>query len=114
MSRIHCYLRTHRKKWGLSQKELAQLLGGSDGTSVSRLEQLRRNPSLRTAFAIEILFDVSLREMFPKLFARVEEQLLARAYELHEELQGNPSPTTRAKLDLLDQALLRARKRNGI
>jgi hypothetical protein len=37
----------------------------------------------------------------------VHEALLRRATELYEELQGNSSKTTRAKLDFLEEVLAR-------
>jgi transcriptional regulator with XRE-family HTH domain len=112
MSKIQCYLRTHRKKWGLSQRELARLIGTKDGATISRLERLRRSPGIQAAFAIEILFGLSLREMFPGAFSKVEDGLMRRAYELHEELQGDSSPSTRIKLDLLESAMKRAGHRH--
>ena len=37
---VHGYLRTHRRKWALTQKELAFLLGHKSSTHVSRLEKI--------------------------------------------------------------------------
>lgn len=112
MKRLECYLHTHRRQWGLTEEELAFLLGSKSASVVSRLERRERDPSLRAAFACHFIFGVAPDELFPKLYAEVEDAVMRRAIELHERLQGNPSKTTRAKLDLLEDALNRAKERN--
>ena len=62
--RLPNYLRTHRKRAGLSQDEVAFLLGCRSGAKVSRYERLARRLSLETAFAYEALFGVPARELF--------------------------------------------------
>jgi len=102
MTKVHCYVRAHRKRLGLSQAELARLLGIKAGTTISRLEGLTRLPDLRTALAVEILFGVSIGNLFPKVFDEVEAKLLERANEFYDELQGNSSTLTKIKLDFLE------------
>jgi hypothetical protein len=45
--------------------------------------------------------------LFPELFSGVRDAVRRRARELYDELQGNPSKTTRAKLDFLEEVLER-------
>ena len=97
MAHLKSYLRVHRKKWGLSQDELAALIGTRSGATVSRLESLRRHPNLRTAFAVQIIFGESLEKLFPKVFDQVEDALMRRAYAMHEGLQGRAGVSTRVK-----------------
>ncbi len=52
-----------RAERGLSQKEVADMLGVSRQTIIS-LEKNRYNPSLKLAFEISLLFDVDLHEVF--------------------------------------------------
>ncbi len=99
------YLRAFRRSRGLTQKELAFLIGAKSSTTVSRLEQLQRLPSLAAAFACRVIFDRTEVEIFPGLFSEVKEAVQARANELYQELQGDPSVATRVKLDFLESIL---------
>jgi DNA-binding XRE family transcriptional regulator len=111
MAHLNSYLRVHRKKWGLSQDELAALIGTRSGATVSRLESLRRHPNLRTAFAVQIIFGEPLDKLFPRTFEQVEDALMRRANTLHETLQGKAGISTKIKLDLLDDMSRRAKER---
>jgi DNA-binding XRE family transcriptional regulator len=111
MAHLNSYLRVHRKKWGLSQDELAALIGTRSGATVSRLESLRRHPNLRTAFAVQIIFGEPLDKLFPRTFEQVEDALMRRANALHETLQGKAGISTKIKLDLLDDMSRRAKER---
>lgn len=109
--RLACYLNPYRRRWGLEQQELARLIGVQGQPAVSRLEYGKRHPSLAHAFALFIIFGTSPQELFPGLFEKVEASVMARAYELYDELQGNSAKATRVKLDLLEDAFDRASKR---
>ena len=50
------YLRTYRKKLGLTQREVSFLLGCHGGAKVSRYERTGRIPDLKTIFAFEAIF----------------------------------------------------------
>ncbi|MER2260884.1 MAG: helix-turn-helix transcriptional regulator [Psychrobacillus sp.] len=52
-----------RAERGLSQKEVADLLGVSRQTIIS-LEKNKYNPSLKLAFDIALLFEVELSDVF--------------------------------------------------
>ena len=110
-NRLNRYLRPQRRRWGFSQKELAFIIGNKSGTAVSRLEQGRRPPSLAAAFALHILFGADPVEIFPSLFAEIERGVLARAYDLYDQLQGDRSKTARMKLDFLEKVFARAKRR---
>jgi len=60
--KLENYLRTYRKQSGLSQDEVAYLLGCQNGTKVSRYERFARKPSLETLFAYEVVFGAPARE----------------------------------------------------
>lgn len=69
---IAIYLRTYRKRSGLTQSEVARLLGLESGQLVSRYERLDRNPSLETVLGCQVLFDVLPHELYPGLYQKVE------------------------------------------
>jgi hypothetical protein len=108
--RLKTYLRPLRRRWRLTQRELAFLIGIKSGAVISRIEGLNKVPRLAWAVACAVLFDTRALELFPGLFSEVYEDVLLRATELYEELQGNPSKTTRAKLDFLETVLARLEK----
>ena len=100
--RLPNYLRTHRKRAGLSQDEVAFLLGCRSGAKVSRYERLARRPSLETAFAYEAVFGVPARELFAGVYEKVEEQIKKRARVLAGKLGVRETDRTiRRKLESL-------------
>lgn len=107
-SLIHSYLRTHRRKWALTQKELAFLLGHKSPTHISRLEQGKRAPSKEVVIACEVLFGLSPRSCFPKSYAEVEGAVLARAATLYKQLDENTKQVSMRKKEFLSAALKRA------
>jgi transcriptional regulator with XRE-family HTH domain len=90
--RIMSYLRTHRKKGGLTQDEMAFLLGCQSGTKISRFERLARQPNLETALACQVVFGVPAHELFPGVFAEVEKSVMQRARLLSGRLQAQRGP----------------------
>jgi len=76
------HLRSYRKTFGLSQKEVARLLGSRQGSNVCRYERFRSVPSLQTAIAYEIIFKASLSDLLPDLYAEVRDQVSRRARSL--------------------------------
>ena len=87
------YLRTYRKKLGLTQRDVAFLLGCHSGTKVSRYERLGRVPGITTIFAYEAIFQKPARELFAGVYDRTERETLRRARQLVSRLrrrQDNP------------------------
>ena len=80
------YLRTCRRRCGLSQREVAILLGARSGAKVSRYERVARKPNLESAFACQVIFDVPAHEIFPGVFAAVEQSVIKQARLLSKEL----------------------------
>ena len=107
-----CALRAYRRNWGLSQQELAGLLGFSP-TEVSRIEHGKRTPLLETALACSTLFGVSLYELFPQLAAEIEEKLVEKISRLREDDFHSTTPLELRKRELLDQALERAHEESN-
>lgn len=76
------YLRTHRKRLGLSQDEVAYLLGATSGAKACRYERFTREPGFRTALACEAVFERPVRELFAGLYGQIEREVAGRAKEL--------------------------------
>ena len=80
------YLRTYRKKFGLTQREAAELVGMETGQMVSRHESKARMPNLMTAIAYKVVFDMPIALLFPELSRKVELSVLQRACALRDRL----------------------------
>jgi transcriptional regulator with XRE-family HTH domain len=85
--RLPNYLKTHRRRCGLTQRDVAFLLGNGDGAQISRYERHHRIPPLETALLFEAIFKTPVAELFGGLFdsARVEAE--NRVHELVSRLQ---------------------------
>src|SRR4051812_38577286 len=86
------YLLANRKRLGLSQDEVAFLLGVKNGAKVCRHERFVREPSLEAILAYEAIFQKPIRELFRGLFQRIEKQVVARARVLCKK--QSPSRST--------------------
>jgi len=86
--RLDNYLRSHRKQSGLSQDEVAFLLGCESGSLLSRYEKRRRLPPLETALACEAVFGVPIAELFAGVRERALRDVAKRRAELKTKLQG--------------------------
>ena len=92
------YLRAYRKRSGLSQDEVAYLLGSSSGTKVSRFERYARRPSLDVALSYEAIFRVfgiPARELFAGRYQRVERSIMTRAARLQARVETGPKASPR-------------------
>ena len=81
-SQLPNYLRTHRKRLGLSQDDVAFLLGAVSGAKASRYERFAREPGFRTALACEAVFQRPIRELFAGLYEQIEREVAERAKKL--------------------------------
>ena len=90
------YLRTHRRRLGLSQEDVAFLLGVKSGETTSRHEKFARVPSLETALAYEAILKQPLSELFAGLYHKIERKVVERARVLNERpKRGKPPPARR-------------------
>lgn len=108
---LRTYLRTHRKRSGLSQPEVAALIAAVSSTTVSRHESARRKLSVTDALTYEALFGVPVSALFPGEFERVRVLAEARALCLLERLarSAKDTPVTRQKRLFLEGLLRRLR-----
>lgn len=105
------YLRTHRRRYGLTQDELAVLVGAKSGATISRLERSGLKPTFAIAIACQVLFDAPPAKIFPGHFASIEDEVITRAYNQYEILQGRQTTSTKIKLDFFERAFARATAR---
>jgi transcriptional regulator with XRE-family HTH domain len=100
-NKLQNYLRACRKRAGLSQEDIAYLLG-FDSAHVSRYERFRRTPGFRIALAFEVIFNTSIRDLFSGDYHKVEKAICRRAKRLAKRLDtGTPDPVTARKLNHL-------------
>lgn len=103
--RLPNYLRGARKAIGLSQKELAYLLGSESASNITRYERFSRMPALPTALALLAILDLPPNELFAGLYDESRRAVSANASRLVKEMEGQTStqhsPVKRAFLKRL-------------
>jgi transcriptional regulator with XRE-family HTH domain len=80
-----------RKQHGLSQKQLAALVG-QDRTMISMYERGRILPKLTSAGMFQLLFGLSVADIFPELFRQLEHGLEANRQKVGKRLMGRYQP----------------------
>lgn len=83
------YLRKRRRELGLTQDELAILLGLKSRAYISRLENGKSFPSIEIAIACEIVFGECFCELFPELYAESKEKVITRFSLLNKQGKEN-------------------------
>ncbi len=107
-SRLNNYLRSYRRRSGLSQNEVAFLLGSHDGGQVSRYEKGHRLPPLRTALAFTAILGVSIGTLFSGIQLSVDKEIITRTAKLRSKLEksrehGKDKASAARKLHWLDE-----------
>ncbi|MGH7716066.1 MAG: helix-turn-helix transcriptional regulator [Vulcanimicrobiaceae bacterium] len=107
------YLRTHRKLWALTQEDLGMLLGRRTSlrrSTIYRLEAGSISPSVRVAFACELLFGKEARQLFPDFYDDLESIIVGRAEQMHRSLGERSDVQSLRKRELLEQIMERVRR----
>jgi transcriptional regulator with XRE-family HTH domain len=100
------YIRVHRKRLGLSQNEVAFLLGWRNASHPYRYEHFSRMPTLRTALALAVIFRVPVQELFSGEYQEVEKAVCRQSQRLKVRLTTeNPDPPTARKLAVVNMIL---------
>ena len=95
-----------RRQAGLSQDELAFLLGIEAGSRVSRHETGAREPQLGAVLGYELVFRRGAHEIFSGDAHQVDSIIRRNATTLRSKLKGEePSPLQARKLAFLDSLL---------
>ena len=87
-ARLENYLTTYRKRVGLTQRDVAFLLGWEGEAMISRFERRVRRPSLKAALAFQIVLRAPANELFAGLYQKVEHTTLQRARVLAERIEA--------------------------
>jgi DNA-binding XRE family transcriptional regulator len=85
-SHLASYLHSHRKRSGLSQRELAHLLGYPDQGPVSRHERLCSVPPLMIALGYQAIFHVPVSDLFPGAYETTRQAIEERLEQLKDDL----------------------------
>lgn len=86
----YSHLRRYRKNASLSQRELAFLVGLTAQGLVSDIEAGLKHPSLGVEACCEVVFGIPLRDLYPLLYAKAENEVYERAIALLENLSSSP------------------------
>ena len=65
----------YRKRMGLSQKQVARLLGHRDTSMISHYEHSRALPPLAMALRLEIVYRVPVAFLFPVMYDALKRQI---------------------------------------
>ena len=79
-------VRSHRKRAGLSQKDLARIVGLAEAR-ISRHERFGIVPPLAVALSYEAVFGVAVRDLYPRLYEDVSQRVEAELTAMETELQ---------------------------
>jgi len=82
------YLKAYRKRSGLSQSEVAYLLGCKNGAQVSRYERRRHMAPLRTALAFQAALGAPVSELYAGTYESTAKEVRSRAQSLSVQLQS--------------------------
>jgi DNA-binding XRE family transcriptional regulator len=80
------YLRAHRRRSGLTQRELGILVGYGEGDQIGLHERSKSEPSLLTALAYEIIFGAPVGQLFTGFRSAVAQAVCRNLEELKAEL----------------------------
>jgi len=86
--RLENYLRTHRKQSGLTQQEVAFIIGRVNGAQLCRYEKRQCLPPLEIALACEAIFGIPVGELFAGKRQEVGRDIAKRRLELRSRLQA--------------------------
>jgi transcriptional regulator with XRE-family HTH domain len=101
------YLRTLRMRWGLSQRELATILGVSE-SALSLCETQERRPTVNLLIGTEVIFGESARDAFPALYAQTERNIMHRTAALSKRLEHESDGVAKMKRKLLTEMIDRS------
>jgi len=97
---LRTYLRARRREWGLSQDELAELVG-THGSVISDYEREIHLISIRMLIAAELIFGVTGTDLFPALYRDIQEEVCIAAGRLYARLEGRTDPHSIKKMRLI-------------
>lgn len=91
-------LRSHRRRSGLSQRELALIAGYETAYPVSRHERSATIPAMHIALSYEVIFRTPIHELCPGLYRSIEASIELRLTEMENDLQQSTAKGRKAAL----------------
>jgi DNA-binding XRE family transcriptional regulator len=88
------YIRAHRKQAGLSQGELARVLGYDQAGPIIGHERLRSLPPLLIALGYSVVFRIPVSEIFAGLSDAVEQAVESRLSKFEIELKESAATSS--------------------
>lgn len=107
-TKVPCYLRTLRRRWGLTQKEIALLVPRGRRVRVSETERGKVPPRASELLAYALAFGFPPQAIFPAYAETVADEAMRGALELDRSLEEDASPKAARKHEFLRQLLDRA------
>jgi transcriptional regulator with XRE-family HTH domain len=104
-NRLVNYVRAHRKRAGLSQLELALILGYRNEGVISRHELFRSVPPLLMALGYEVVFQTSVSELFPGLKETVENAIESSLADFESALHKRTNQAARSQVPVIAHKL---------
>jgi transcriptional regulator with XRE-family HTH domain len=104
-NRLVNYVRAHRKRAGLSQLELALILGYRNEGVISRHELFRSVPPLLMALGYEVVFQTSVSELFPGLRETVENAIESSLADFESALHAQKNQGARSQVPVITRKL---------
>ena len=100
------YIKQHRRLRGLSQRELASILGCQSGRTVSRYEQSSRQPSLEIALRLAWFLGVPPEKLWPGFGQESIQRAIEPCEILLDKLRkGKRTKRTKLKIACLTERL---------
>lgn len=107
-TKLPVYLRTLRRRWGFTQKELALLVPRGRRTRVSDVERGKTPPRADELLAYALIFGVPPEALFRAYADAVADKVVRGCAELEKRFERGEGKATPKKLELLRQARQRA------
>ena len=106
------YLKTHRKRTGISLSDMASIIGIDVG-NLSKVETGKLDPNLKIAFAYHLILKIPLERLFKNHYPEVTADCLENANKLKEKLIDSlTSPTIGKRIIFLDTIIDRLQSLN--
>jgi transcriptional regulator with XRE-family HTH domain len=105
---IVTYIRRERRSWGLSQQDLAVLLGIKSRSQISALEQGTVRPTALQLVMLQCIFGLTPRQLFPQLDEEARAHVANVVQSLNAAMPPDTTLRTQRKTTLLRQISARA------
>jgi transcriptional regulator with XRE-family HTH domain len=108
----YSYIRVNRRRWGLTQGELALLVGLSGAAAISRIERARQVPTAQAVIGCTLVFGIPSPDLLPTFHRDVEDTIAAAAETLITALSDCTDQRSERVRSLLNEVLARLTSSN--